>query len=50
MTEDAGPDRVMSAEEDLRIALKHYTVQTVPVLNIDDYAAVVYRANLAAGL
>jgi metal-responsive CopG/Arc/MetJ family transcriptional regulator len=35
--------------EHLRIALKNYTTETVPALNIDDYAQKIYQANLAAG-
>ncbi|WGI36182.1 ribbon-helix-helix protein, CopG family (plasmid) [Mycolicibacterium aubagnense] len=36
--------------EHLRIALKSYTAETVPALNIDDYAQNIYEANRAAGL
>jgi len=36
--------------EHLRIALKSYTAETVPALNIDDYAQKIYQANRAAGL
>lgn len=36
--------------EHLRIALHHYTAHTVPVLDIDAYAARVRKANQDAGL
>ena len=36
--------------EHLRTALETYTAHTVPALNIDDYAAKVYRVNQSAGL
>lgn len=36
--------------EHLRIALESYTAETVPALNIDDYAQKIYQANRAAGL
>lgn len=36
--------------EHLRTALESYTAHTVPMLDIDDYAAKVYRANRSAGL
>jgi post-segregation antitoxin (ccd killing protein) len=36
--------------EHLRIALKSYTTTTVPILNIDDYAQKIYRANRTSGL
>ena len=36
--------------EHLRIALKNYTSQTVPALDIDAYAQKVYQVNRAAGL
>lgn len=36
--------------EHLRIALANYTAQTVPALNIDEYAAKIYQANRAADL
>ncbi len=36
--------------EHLRIALTNYTTHTVPALNIDDYADMIYQANKAAGL
>ncbi|MFW0791036.1 ribbon-helix-helix domain-containing protein [Gordonia sp. CPCC 205333] len=36
--------------EHLRLALRRYTEQTVPALNIDDYAEKIYRANRAGGL
>lgn len=34
----------------LRAALKIYTAQTVPALDVDAYAKKVYQANRAAGL
>ncbi|MEO6794622.1 MAG: ribbon-helix-helix protein, CopG family [Mycobacterium sp.] len=36
--------------EHLRAALKNYTAQTVPALEINAYANKVYQANRAAGL
>ena len=36
--------------EHLRVSFENYTRRTVPVLDIDTYAAKVYRANRAAGL
>jgi hypothetical protein len=36
--------------DDLRIALKDYTAQTVPALDVDAYAQRVYEANRAAEL
>lgn len=35
--------------EHLRVALRDYTVKTVPALDIDAYAQRVYQANRAAG-
>ena len=36
--------------EHLRIALRHYTAETVPALGIDAYAEKIYRINQAAEL
>ena len=36
--------------EHLRIALKNYITETVPALDIDDYAQKIYDTNRAAGL
>jgi metal-responsive CopG/Arc/MetJ family transcriptional regulator len=36
--------------EHLRIALQSYTAETVPALDIDNYAQTIYAANRAAGL
>jgi metal-responsive CopG/Arc/MetJ family transcriptional regulator len=36
--------------EHLRIALRNYITETVPALDIDDYAQKIYDANRAAGL
>ncbi|BBZ02135.1 antitoxin [Mycolicibacterium chitae] len=36
--------------ESVRLALESYTTQTVPMLDIDSYAGMIYQANRSAGL